>query len=81
MPRYRVSMPFICTVWLDVDADDRESAEEIASEGASLQGLVGNGGVGDKMIGVVDTDYCIDAPDDFFEGKVTLAVEVEELDE
>ena len=61
--KYTVTVPYAVFVSIEVEADSEYEAEEIAVDETGLQGLVGNGGLGDKMIGPVNRDCSIEAND------------------
>lgn len=51
MGRFRVAVPYLCWVTVDVEANDIDHAEEVACHEVEVQSLVGHGGM-DKLIGV-----------------------------
>ena len=77
MNKYKVTIPFVCFVSVEVEAEDKEDAVDVAYDEASLQTFAGNGGW-DKLIGVSSSNHTVEAGEtldwDGFE------VEIEELD-
>ena len=68
MPKYTVTVPFACYVTVaDVEAEDQDTAIDIALEDAYLDSFAGNGGH-NKLIGVrgerlsVEAGYPIETP-------------------
>lgn len=45
----------VCT---GIEAESLEEAQEIAREESHVDGFCGNGGMGDKLIGIYDSDQC-----------------------
>lgn len=76
MKKFRVSVPYVVWVSVEVDAEDQESAIEASFEEAFLTGYCGNGGT-DKLVGVSGgaSVEAGDTPIDF--GGV--GIEVEEI--
>lgn len=82
MTKYRVCIPYICWVGVTLEADSEDDAIERALGESQPMQLVGNGGCGDKMIGVNDTDdmtLAIEVCECEAEGNYTLKTEVEEV--
>ena len=67
MKKYRVSVPFVVWVSLEVEADDQEAAEEKGYIEASIQSYMGNGS-SDRLIGVTEGSiFASDEPLDSLE--------------
>ena len=65
MPNYRVSIPWIVWLHVEVKAEDVELAEDAAFEVAHLTGYAGNGARGGKLVGTSETNVTIEAADDW----------------
>lgn len=65
MPKFKVPFKVQVTVYVDVDADNKEDAIEKAGEEVYLEGYVGNGGKGDKIVGVSDENMTVYPSEDF----------------
>ena len=78
MSNYRVSIPYIIYVDIEVEADDEESAVEEAYDLSHISNYVGNGG-SDKLVGVCSSQASIDAPEGYAEGDYELRIEVNEI--
>lgn len=72
MPKFKVPFKVEVTVYVNVDADNVDDAIEKASEEVYLEGYVGNGGKGDKIIGVSGENMTVYPSEDFepIEGDV-----------
>lgn len=64
MKKYKVPFEVICTVYVDVEAEDINDAIDAAYDEVYLTGYVGNGG-SDKLIGVTRENHTIEAGEDF----------------
>lgn len=62
--KYKIPFEARVTVYVDVEAEDQESAIEEAHQQVYLSGYVGNGGHG-KLIGVSDKNMTVEAGDYF----------------
>jgi hypothetical protein len=65
MPKFKVPFKVEVTVYVEVDANDVDDAIEKASEEVYLEGYVGNGGKGDKIVGVSDENMTVYPSEDF----------------
>lgn len=60
--KYQVSIPYVCWVYVEVDADDEKEAEDLAFEEGDLSGYAGNGGM-DKLIGTTSNRASVEIGD------------------
>ena len=72
MKTYKVYVPFIVRVCVEVDADNEQEAIEEAYQDAYLDYYVGNGAIGDnyKICGVREGNMYLDVCDDPVDGDV-----------
>lgn len=72
MPKFRVPFKTSVTIYVDVEADDKEEAIDKASEDVYLEQYVVIGGKGDKIVGVSDENMTVYPSEDFepIEGDV-----------
>jgi hypothetical protein len=75
MPEYTVSFAVPVFISVDLVADDEEEAKEEALTIGQLQHFVGNGGLGDKLIGTSDPDVRIENAGEVLE-KGSFEIEV-----
>lgn len=75
MAKYIVSVPFIVWQYIEVEADDAESAIDLASEEWGLNAYAGNGGSGEKLIGVSECNHSVECCDEPFEDGKALKIE------
>lgn len=73
--KYTVTMPIICNVYIEVEAESEEEAIELAHEEYGVSNFCGNGG-SDKLIGVYESNHSIDVDSEPFEGKIELKITV-----
>jgi len=79
MKKYRVTFPYVCFVAVNVEAENKDDAIDLAEEDAGITGFCGNGG-SDKLIGVYGENVSISASEEPIDGfPVKLQIEVEEL--
>lgn len=64
MGTFRVPFTFTATIYIEVEAVDKEEAIDKAYEEISVGQFVGNGG-NDKLIGVYDSNHSIEPGEDF----------------
>ena len=78
MSKYTVEVPYLVWVTIkDIEADDKDHAEELAYDATYIDAYCGNGGI-DKLIGVRHENMSIDPceePSDWIEG---INIKVEE---
>lgn len=77
MKSYKVYVPFIVRVCVEVEAESEESAIEQAYDEAYLATYVGNGGY-DKLCGVSDPHMCLEVGEqavDWYVGNLDPIVE------
>lgn len=76
--KYRVSYPVVCYVHIEVEAESKEDAIDLAYDDFGVTAFCGNGGT-DKLIGVCGENVTIEAGEEVAEGKFILSVEAEEI--
>lgn len=79
MKKYKVHLQKIVDVYIEVEAEDKESAIEEAYDYAYLDGYVGNGGTGDKLIGTRESNVSIGCDCEPLEGSYELEINAEEI--
>jgi len=82
MPRYEVRIPYCLWMTVKVEADDQEAAIDAAFDVDYPSHYCGNGGTGDKLVGVSDRDASVevcDEPLDITHPGHNITIEVNEL--
>lgn len=65
MKKFIIPYSVVCTVYVTVEAENKENAINIADSEVYLDQYVGNGGNGDKLIGVSSDNISVEAGDSF----------------
>lgn len=76
--KFKVSIPYVCWVGVTVEAEDEETAIELAYGQARPHSVIGNGG-NDKLIGV-DGDHTIEVDDEPADNFTVGDCEAEEVE-
>ncbi len=78
--KYRVDMVYALNVTVEIEADDKDDAVELAIDKAYITAYAGNGGSSGKLVGTSDPDVYVEAGDCPFEGEVgKFEISCEEL--
>ncbi|MGG7470790.1 hypothetical protein ACVVIH_20560 [Chryseobacterium arthrosphaerae] len=64
MKKFRIPYAVTCTVYVEVEAEDKEEAIDKAHQEVGISSYVGNGGV-NKMIGVYGQNMSIEPGEEF----------------
>ena len=80
MPKYKVTIPYACFVTVEVEADNKEDAEDKANDEVYIGSYAGNGG-SNKLIGVSEPNMSIEVNEESIEGVDVFSIEVEEVEE
>lgn len=81
MKKYKVEMVWPVYVTITVEAETEEEALEAAQDEAYMDSYCGNGGLGDKIVGVNDSHISIYPGEMELEGTFEFETSVEEVDE
>ena len=60
MKKFKVTIPYVCYVTTEVQADDKDDAIDLACMDTYVGSFCGNGGNGDKLIGVTGDNESIE---------------------